>query len=310
LVRAVNPEDIVEEQIVFCLPCLEEDDEEKQDRRPEPKLDAGQLGFVRGRVREIEVLSELEKGRRRSDEEKITEEELRRNEIQHEAMVKISEFSNSIVPDEECAFLILAEQQQKQQAENIDAEAKDQADREHYEAGEAREKKVEESRLDELELEADTNWEWFVDDVDHVAENERMMAMVRRINAQNVEDVAEEDWFRDEEMYRNDPWYARRLREHEEAEAEDEMIDNHVEEEAREEEEYRNERDRVLAEEIVEQEETQEVFEGLTSEEEIWRMMFDEEAKEHRMSVRRSGEDCHCLMCLGASDSDGGAYSD
>ena len=88
------------------------------------------------------------------------------------------------------------------------------------------------------------------------------------------------------------------------------MIDNHVEEEAREEEEYRNERDQVLAEEIVEQEETQEVYEGLTNEEEIWRMMFDEEAKEHRMSVRRSGDDCHCLMCLGASDSDGGAYSD
>ena len=73
----------MEEQIVFCLPCLEDDDEEKEDRRPEPKLDAGQLGFVRGRVREIEVLSELEKCRRRTEDEKVTEKELRRKEIQH-----------------------------------------------------------------------------------------------------------------------------------------------------------------------------------------------------------------------------------
>ena len=166
--------------------------------------------------------------------------------------------------------------------------------------------KNEKRRLDELEKEADSNWEWFVGEEDEEADNKQIMEMVRQIDAQVVED---HEWCDDEEVWlRNDPWFARRYREHEEAEEREaeytrEAIDNRVMEEREEELQYERGRDEMMLEHMREEEEEQEVR-MVTDEEEVMRMMFDEEAMEHRRLNK--GGDCHCMMCAGYSSDDGG----
>jgi hypothetical protein len=236
-------------------------------------------------------------------------EEVRAAEDRHLATLIHAEYLNCIVNDEELEELITDYYNDKEEGSKL----KEEADRAYHEAEEERMKlrdeewmKNEKRRLDELEKEADSNWEWFVGEENEEADNKQIMEMARRIDAQVVDD---QEWCEDEEVWlQNDPWFAKRYREHEEAEEREadytmEAIDNRIMEEHEEELQHKRGRDEMVLEHMREEEEEQEVR-MVTEEEEVMRMMFDEEAEEHRR-LNKGGE-CFCLMCLGDSSEEGG----